>query len=350
MRIDLHYGVVVGIDHYPAMTNLQLARRDAQSFYDWLLTSGVPPAHLELVTLPSNIPAPTERRGAIPQANQIWEAVYDKMDQVRAAVKADPADWVRTRLYFFFSGHGVAPTARDASGLAADAGPDHLGNSASIKQLVTHLSSSGDFAELVMIADCCRNRPQPGTQTGAPPWRETTGKKPEDVKVAELYATIFGDPSREPPAVRDFNKERGYFTKAILEGLSGHPGAVRNGEVTTVSLSQFARQRVMEETKNRQKPSDQVGADLILVTGVGPVAQPPNQRRAVRIRLPAEYRGAVELLDGSLQPIDTWVADGSDQVRPLPPSLYQLKSASRSFAREGVFLVPAGEGELLVSF
>ena len=346
MRTDLHYGVAVGIDCYPGLSDLRSARKDAVAFHAWLQKTGVDDDRLQLVCLPDGTDLPSVRAGARPDAGTIWEALWDKVVKVRAAVKAKPADWGATRLYFFFSGHGIAPTARDASGLAADSSLDLPGNSASVKALVDYLQDSGDFAELVMVADCCRNMPQRGTQTGRPPWLTRNVKRSEEVKVAQMYATIYGDPAREPRPDRDPDAERGYYTRAILEGLGGSPLAQRpDGTVTTESLHDYARQRVIDLTNRKQKPPLLVGSDLVLTEGVP--TTPPGTR-TVRIRIPAGYAGEARLLDGTLTLVDTWSADQGDRVQQLGPSLYQVEVDGQQLAAGGLFRVTPGEGELLV--
>lgn len=346
MHTDLHYGVAVGIDRYPGLTDLRSARKDAVAFHALLQKAGVEDDRLQLVCIPDGIDPPAVRAGATPDAGAIWEALWDKVEKVRAAVKVDPASWSATRLYFFFSGHGIAPTARDASGLAADSSLDIPGNSASIKALVEYLLDSGDFAELVMVADCCRNLPQRGSLTGRPPWLTKLIKRSEEVKVAQMFATVYGDPAREPKLGRDPDSERGYYTRAILEGLGGNPLAQRpDGTVTTESLHGYARQRVIDLTGGRQKPPLDVGSDLVLMEGVQ--VRPPGMRR-VRIKLPEGYGGAARLLDGRLNQVDSWMGDQGDRVSELALSLYQVEANGQPLSGSGLFRVAQGDGELVV--
>ena len=260
MLTDLHYAVCVGINFYPDIGDLQHARSDAVAFAEWLESSGgVTGERLETVMLGPRARKPKARRGATPRADQIWEAVRAKSDLARKAIEADPARWADTRLYFFFSGHGIAPTGRDATGLAADCSAMDFGNSASIAAMIDFFVDAGDFAEIVAVADCCRQIPsQGGILGGRPPWNPRPSPRPEGVQVSELYATNFGTLAREPgrgqPAgggeVRDLDAERGYFTRALLEGLKGESRAIDNGQITTKSLNRYARQRVMALTSN----------------------------------------------------------------------------------------------------
>lgn len=344
MRTDHHYAVCVGIDCYPELTNLRLARKDALAFDAWLASAGVADERRERVMLDDDTPPPTQRRGAQPRKDEIFEAVRDKIVQARKAVEADPTIWPDTRFYFFFSGHGIAPSARDASGLAADCSADDYGNSASLRAMVDYLLESGDFAELVVLADACRlSPPRAGTLPGVPPWTQRTGRRPDDVKVAELYATQYRSPARES---RDLDKERGWFTQALLEGLvQGEPRArTPEGAVTTGSLIAYARQRVMDLTGGKQKPPRDIGSEgiVLLEPSAVPAAPPapvPADTRRVRLTLPAGLTAVVRLLDGTGAEVGTHdpAAAGPWEV-DLRRGLYEL-SAGGAALRPDLFKV-----------
>ena len=346
MNVDTHYGVVVGINEYPAISNLNHARQDAADFCDWMVAdAGVPARNVTLIVADELKPG-TAREDAEPVAKHVWDALFRNLAEIRGIVDQNPAAWADSRLYFFFSGHGIAPTARDASGLAADAGPDHYGNSFSIKALLEWLLESQDFGQLVMIADCCRNKPPSGTRPGPPPWTPRKNHRGE-VRLAEFYATIYGDPAREPRPDVDPDGQRGYFTKAILDGLRGKAPIGPNRSITTTGLGTYARQRVIKDTKGKQVPPADVGADFVLIDDVQTVVP---ALRPVRIRFPAGFNGTVELLDASFQVRAQSVVAGDDWVLDLEPSLYQVVTLANGamFAAQGAFPVPPGEGEHVV--
>jgi uncharacterized caspase-like protein len=271
--------------------------------------------------------------------------LWDQIEKARAHVKDHPEDWADTRLYFFFSGHGIAPIARDSSGLAADAGPYHYGKAVSMKLLVEYLLDAQPFAQLVIIGDCCRNWPGDAVPPAGPPWTPDRTQN-GDVRVAEFYATIYGDPAREPDPGRDPNAERGYFTRAILEGLRG--GALddpQTGTVTCNSLIEYARKRVIEETGGKQKPPQDIGASLVLAEGVAaPIV--PEGKQSVRITFDAGLTGPVVLRDAKLAKVDETVANGSDWVVDLAPGFYLAELGEGT---EINFEVSLMEGEFNVS-
>jgi hypothetical protein len=356
VQTDLHYGVCVGINYYPDIGNLQHARSDAVAFAAWLDSVGVTGDRLEMVMLATHARKPAARRGATPRVDQIWEAVRAKSDLARAAIAVDPKRWAETRLYFFFSGHGIAPTGRDASGLAADCSADDFGNSASIAAMIDFFVDAGDFAEIVAVADCCRQIPnQSGISPGRPPWNPRPSPRPEGVQVAELYATTYGTLAREPnngqqrdkDVPRELDAERGYFTRALLEGLKGEPLAMDNSRITTKSLNRYARQRVMALTENKQKPPLSVGDEIVLVDAA--VLRAVVVVRQVRIVLPVAVHGRVSLVDGSLRERASHDADGNDWVVQLEPGLYKVQAHGAELANDGQFMLDDAKEEFRVS-
>lgn len=346
MNTEHHYAVAVGIDQYPALSDLRHARADAEAVDGWLGEHGGVDQSRRTLVRAVDLPPGTTRDQAVPVKKEVWEALYDKLTRIRAAVEQDPTVWPSSRLYFFFSGHGLAPTARDAAGLAADAGPDHFGNAVSLKALTEWLLESQDFAELVVIADSCRNKPPTGTLPSGPPWNPRRTNRGE-VRVAEFYATIYGDPAREPRPDVDPDKQRGYFTNAIIDGLNGAARVGPGGSISTVDLGSYARQRVMRETDNRQKPPQDVGADFVVVDGVTPTAQPT---RPVRIAFPAGFTGAVELQDAGFRVIHKRDVDDAPWDLELEPSLYQVvATGDQPLGSSGLFQVPRGEGVVHVT-
>lgn len=344
MRVDLHYGVSVGINKYPGVSDLHLAKGDAIEFDKWLCQAGVPESNRKLITVDdAALPEKLTPRNARPTDREIWYALSDQMEKVQKHVDDNPGDWPETRLYFYFSGHGLAPDGLDTSGLTANFEPDYYRFSVSMMELKASLATSQHFAEVVIIADCCRNDPPLGAQTGGPPWIRKPHHKGIDVMFAEYYATGYGDFAREPQANRD--TERGYFTRAILDGLKGDPLAKDGEVITTQSLGDFARQRVIDVTGEKQKPAPYQGADFVLAEQI---ATTPARDRSVRVTFPAEAIGKVTLRDWKFQELAVHLVTAPDLVVSLPPDLYQFTADGLSLEK-GLFSVHAGDGEQHVS-
>lgn len=69
-----HYGLVVGIRHYPAMSNLRGPVRDAHAFHKWLvdpLGGGVPRRNTRKITTPPKAHLITDPDDARPIKREI---------------------------------------------------------------------------------------------------------------------------------------------------------------------------------------------------------------------------------------------------------------------------------------
>ena len=130
----LHFAVVVGINRYPAIRDLRLAKGDAEQFAAWLLDpggGGLPAAadgdklvtggHVATIVVDDGaVPEGTLREDARPVRKEVFQAFHTFRKAVEAHVQTNPEDWERTRFYFYVSGHGIAPDVRDAALLLAD--------------------------------------------------------------------------------------------------------------------------------------------------------------------------------------------------------------------------------------
>src|ERR1700733_11295969 len=125
---DFHFAVVVGIDLYPGIRNLNSARGDAQAFADWLKDpagGALPGANIELILEQGPFDAPENAKPTRDAVNRAFKKVHLT---ARGIFKADPTKWLKSRLYVYFSGHGLAPDPREVAVLMADATDSELGN------------------------------------------------------------------------------------------------------------------------------------------------------------------------------------------------------------------------------
>jgi uncharacterized caspase-like protein len=366
----LHFGVVVGINRYPDIRHLKFARGDAERFADWLLDpqgGGLPPpghadallpeGHVATIVVDdAKIPDGTPRDQAIPVRKDVFTALYKFRKAAEAYIDEHPEDWERTRIYFYVSGHGIAPDARDAALLLADAGPDWYGENISCNQLLSFLSKNQPFHEVVIFADCCRERVA-GAPLGGVPW--TLNEKDNGHVLAVLgCATYFGDLAYEPPLTEadDPDQLRGYFTRALLEGLRGEaadpPG---HGEVNSNSLARYVRQRVQDLTRHKKYPQrPTMEADPAEPVVFRAASAPPSSTTApplttgheVRIEFVTPFQGVVALRDGNDQIIGRHDTAGGDWVVKLVNGLYAVtpeNGAAVALRSDGLFRV-WGEG------
>jgi hypothetical protein len=242
-RNPYHFGLVVGIDRYPALSDLQHAREDAQAFFDWLTHpdgGSVPPDNCrKVLATDAQMPAGVPREQAVPVLEQLHLRIKEVEDLGDLVFKRTPELWLDTRLYYYVSGHGIALDADDAALLMANAGrPDwmlHL----SCKAVFNHFLRRQTFRELVMFADCCRDA-EPRAPWLPLPFDPTLKADHGGVVSAVCYATLYGAQSFEPETA---DQRRGYFTEALLRGLSGEAASIQE-PIDSNNLAPFVRQRV----------------------------------------------------------------------------------------------------------
>jgi uncharacterized caspase-like protein len=140
------------------------------------------------------------------------------MQMVDQCREANPETWHDTRLYFFVAGHGIAPTPRGAALLAANASPNHLNEHVSCEALLLYFTRVQHFRQLVIFADCCRTPDERAKQL-APPWTEDDALRGDVRKFFAAGAHFFNKSYEKIDGPPD--RQRGYFTRALLDGLKG---------------------------------------------------------------------------------------------------------------------------------
>lgn len=360
----LHFGIAVGINRYPDIRHLRLAKGDAEQFAAWLLDPQggallskdddgrlLPEGHVATIVVDDKlVPDGLPREDARPIRREVFQVLHKFRKAVEAHVEAHPEDWDQTRFYFYVSGHGIAPDVRDAALLMADAGLDAYDENISCDRLLSFLGKRQPFRELVIFADCCRERVG-NVPLGAVPGT-LSEKDNGSIVTAFCCATYFGDLAYEPPRDEAADEQRGYFTRALLEGLRGQaaepPGY---GEINSNTLAKYVRQRVKDLTKHRrQQQEPRMDADpaapiVFRPASPPPVAPPPEALgHEIRIQFVTPYQGKVALRDNDnkiLQEHQT--ADGDFVVR-LPNGLYELTAEDGDAAfRGGGFFKVLGE-------
>lgn len=359
----LHFGVVVGINRYPDIRHLRLAKGDAEKFAEWLLNPAgggllsqqdegtlLPGGHVGTIVVDdANVPDGMPRENARPMKKEVFQKLHEFRKAIEQHVEAHPEDWSKTRFYFYVSGHGIAPDARDAALLLADAGQEAYDENISCDRLLSFLGKRQPFREVVIFADCCRERVG-SVPLGAVPG--TLGNKDNgSVLTAFCCATYFGDLAYEPPVGEDPDTQRGYFTQALLEGLGGQaaepPG---DGVIDTNTLAKYVKQRVRDLTKQRKQQEPKMESDPASPIVFRPAGPPGGRALAglpvpveheVRIEFTTPYRGKVALRDTDNKILhEHHTADG-DLVVSLPNGLYEVttEEAQTAFPKGGGFRV-----------
>jgi uncharacterized caspase-like protein len=340
-----HYAVVIGIDYYPAFSNLSHAREDARAFYNWLVgEGGVPPENIRKVIVEEG-PFPTAA-AAKPTRDTIDDRLLEINTQVRQALTQNLERWNDTRLYVYVSGHGLAPGPRQAALLMANATDETPGYNLACWLYRQYYELSQDFREIVFFVDCCRTL-RLGAPGSGPPWRERR-KSYGNLSVAVGYATHYGDPAYEPPETANGDDSRGFYTRALLEGLNGAAADRETGAIDINTLQNYVRERVKALTLDKQPqqiPDLEASAAAAVVfrpptTAAAPVAARPI--RTITIHAPPGFAGILVIVGGkALTEVARCVVDGDGlAIAQLTDGLYEVQQENGvGFGDKGLFKV-----------
>ncbi len=361
----LHFAVTVGINRYPFFGNLKRARGDADEFAKWLRDpkgGGLDPANVATVIVDEEkekLPDEIFSQQAVPTSAQVFDALQkfcEKVDAYFKDDKHDANDWYKTRLYFYVSGHGIAPGPKDAALLMANASPNRAGENISCSQVLTVFGKSQLFHEVVIFADCCRER-FPENFLGGVPLTFKDRKKGQVLTVLGC-ATYFGDIALEPTQEAvgeddDPDKLRGYFTQALLEGLRGQAiDDPTTGEINSNSLARYVRQRVKNLTESRRNPQQPTmeadPAEPVIFRIPKTTKAKTLPKHQVKLKFVTPFQGKALLYDGNIKKIgEHRVADGEWVVK-LANGLYQVtaEGGASIFQDGGLFSVLGEEREV----
>jgi uncharacterized caspase-like protein len=295
------YAIVVGIDKYPKLRNLDGATNDAFEFKKWLLSTdggNIKPENCFYVVTPKMEEFDPE--DPLPEQKQIDIAILKIFEQVKKRQK-DVGEKGK-RIYFYFSGHGIGEDPNKTALLMAAWHRERKGAAISLEDFLNVFRKSGKFEEIVFITDCCRSK-----EIGAFGQRSTVASADDDEEAGEahrmlIYSTQYQDESFEVQNF-DTNEFYGICTKILIEGLSGK-AANRDGIIDADSLRDYLYvevPRIANEKKLPiQKPmvdSDFGGDHKLIFKSVS-----PKITYTFNIRKPH----LIDILDGDANLIQTF--------------------------------------------
>lgn len=257
------WAVVVGVQNYPGITDLQGSENDARRFYEWLISptgggipvSDDPPAagqvarselaagNQAVLILSSNYNPPfLDANDALPTDAEILRA-FGKLKSLSSKNFANDGSFrVGRRLYLYFAGHGFAPTfgsvpsLEDAALLTANAEYKAPGFHISGRPYANWFFIGGLFDEVVLLMDCCRDN-YPSCPANPIKYDVLTTPRPLDESKLFLgFGTKWNRQSRE--RIMDDGNWHGVFTTALLAGLQG-AAAGADGLVTARTLGNY---------------------------------------------------------------------------------------------------------------
>jgi hypothetical protein len=284
---------------------------------------------------------------ARPKRSDVDLALRKLNQAIRQRVAQAAEDWDRTRLYIYVSGHGIAPPTNAGAVLMADAERDVLGECIELAMYGQWYESCGIFRELVVLADCCRERPRGAPPGMLPPFNLCQTPYGRTTRVLG-YATGFGELAFEPLEAEHPDEQRGFFTKALLEGLRGAAAVDPDlGGITSETLAVYVTKAVEEMTKDqpvRQRAQILVEAGNPILLRATAVQQRP--RWTVTIALPAGFSGQAVLRDGDNSEIARHDA-GTPWQLELDEGLYGVFPPNGRNARPiGLFEVLGGDTDV----
>lgn len=317
--------LIVGINRYPGIENLQGPENDANDFYDWVTSAaggGVDPANAKRLRSSDFPPvAPRDERPAQEQVNDFFTDIDEAADRnnnegLGSGLRAG------RRLWMFFSGHGFAPSLETSGVLMANATLKRIFNIAAARW-ADQIFQGGWFDEVVLFQDACRSRIAAANLT-EPFFRPRNATRPDSKR---FYAFSSRDQKLSKELPCPDGKVRGVFAATLLDGLRG---AARE-PVTKAITARSLRTYLQDNMKNRLSDADRANPDIAQdpdfrdphAFDIVPATAAAVERYRVAIQLPAANLN-VALQDGGFQPIPT--VDPVPQLLSvdLPRGLYRI--------------------------
>jgi hypothetical protein len=323
------WAIVVGVQHYPGIVDLQGPENDARAFYEWVTSpagGNVRRRRAKLI-LSSDFGPPFPMPAVAQPTKEAVEKCF--LNLRRQALQS--GNRVGRRLYIYLAGHGFAPDVDQAALLMANATRSQADLHIYGTYVANWFFKRGCFDEIFLLMDCCREFYDQVRLNNCLFPSETESARFGKIRRFYAYAAGFGLLARER-AVTNGGPVRGVFTLALLEGLRGaacEPNS--DGQITADSLAAYlynqfdaflteedrARGDIAPHAEVNYDPK-QKGKDFHLLTA------DPNL--PVTIHLPQETAGkVVEIRSGkSFQLVANTIAAPPTWPLTLEPSIYEL--------------------------
>lgn len=252
------WAVVIGIGEYanPGVGNLKYSAKDAQSFYDYLITEGGFPQDNVLLLL-------NEKATLVGIKTALGKFLQEK------AMKDD-------LVFIYYSGHGapeINSSSTDGDGLTKyivtyDADPDNLFATALPMDDINKIFERLQAGKIVFFIDSCYSGASGGKTFAA-----------GDVKAGNISDNFLNQissakgrllitaSSANEVALESDTLGHGIFTYFLLQGLEGEADTNKNGFVTVDEVYQYLYSNVSKESGNRQHPVKKGEAEGEIILG-----------------------------------------------------------------------------------
>jgi hypothetical protein len=326
-----HHAILLAINSYPGLTDLQGPELDADEFRAWLEApdgGNVPLANIDVIKS-SQFPPDPDPYKAQP-AETAFRAALQRLLFNGNAFKGR----VGERLYLFFAGHGFASRQLNEAALysaqATKVDPDHIAG----KRYATRIVNSAAFDEVILIMDCCRDVDLSDSI------RDPTMKIPDrqalaaNVRVLEAYAAGRGQQARERAFPAD-GKVRGVFTHALVDALR-NAGGNEEGKLTGTLLKAYIHDRWPSLFDDAATYDAHIGVPTGAVDIVF-ASRAVEPKVEIRIRAASHLPTgtAIVILDAKRAEVARLAYDPAGTKTMLPPSYY--KAIAEGTTRTAMF-------------
>jgi hypothetical protein len=315
---ETDWALVVGVQFYPALGDLDGPKNDVEAFKAWLLDpqgGDMNPEHILTVTSPDG--PPQNEDDAEPTVEKVLKAAKKIKNQATFDAQSN-RNYVGRRLYLYFAGHGFSARADRTALLMANASDEEVGPNFHwlADANADWFYKAGYFDEILLFMDCCREEyDQPVVDV----WKPESYPNFRDVRRFYAYATGWSLLSREIELTGGI--KRGVFTCALIEGLRSRGNVPKTNRVTTRSMRDYLIASVKVDSTNALKESDFIVDDFEIVRLPNAPGTYP-----VRIKLPAGAANCqVEVQNGDFETIFSTTANAGEVWEvALGKGLYQV--------------------------
>jgi uncharacterized caspase-like protein len=350
------WAIVVGVQHYPGLSNsigandaLKGPVNDAIDFHQWVVDpqgAAVPPAQARLF-IQTNLPlsgsalpplTPREIISARPNILDIQAMLFEFTAKAAENRQKGLGQQVGRRLYIFLAGHGIepgiafpgifpGPALLLANCTAGDYSQHVLG-----RQLANWFYLCSYFKEVLLFMDCCRDN------TWTTPARPLATQPCNGTDLGK-YFYAFGAKWDRRSREQDFGGvTHGIFTTALLDALRGGASDPITQKVTIGSLRDCVPQIMEELAPNRVDPQrpdfEPLGDDFVVCVA-------PPKLYPVTIALPSVAVGNKFKVHGyGSKTYYNDIPELSNLPLNLPRGLYSAVIAAGNDIKTADFAVP----------
>ncbi|MDJ0731093.1 MAG: caspase family protein [Crocosphaera sp.] len=215
-----HYAIVIGINKYDALQDLEGPVNDANEFYKWLCAPQGGDLDPEKISCILSTDYSSEK--GHPTPNEI-EALFEPF--IEAGIQGKYGK----RLYIFAAGHGFGdPSDMRATAIYTANTKKQFPWHVAITHYAEWLRRNAVFDEIILIMDCCRIiNSLHGIRE--PQYPDTQGH-PQAHKISYFYGFAVGRDQKAREREFENGQYNGIFTKTLLDALK--TTEPKNGKIT----------------------------------------------------------------------------------------------------------------------